>query len=88
MSTLSKFAGKKFARTHEDARAVVCCVCARKLKDKKGGMPVINTRIEILVRQFVHKDYSVHNIAHPTAICGSCRVALCSREKVLLIIMS
>ena len=38
MATLSKFAGKKFARTHDHARAAVCCVCAKKVKDKKKGV--------------------------------------------------
>ena len=83
MANLSKFAGKKFARTHDDARAAVCCVCAKKVKDKnKGGRPVVNDRLENLVRQFVHTNYSVLNSAHPTAICGSCRVTLLSHEKV------
>ena len=45
-------------------------------------MTVLNKRMEDLVCQFVHKDYSVCNTAYPTAICGSCRVTLCSKEKV------
>ena len=82
MANLSKFAiaNKKFGRSHDAARGSVCCVCAKKIK--KSGMTVINKRLEDLVCQYVHKEYSVCNTAYPTAICGSCRVTLCSREKV------
>ena len=85
MATLSKFANahKKYGRSHDDARCVVCCVCAKKLKDGKGGRSVINKRLEDLVRLHVYKDYSVCNTAYPTAICGSCRVTLNCLEKVL-----
>ena len=84
MSSLTK-GGKEFARSHDDARAAVCCVCGKKVKDnKKGGRPVINSRLESLVCQFVHKNYSILNTAYPTAICGSCRLTLCSLEKVIL----
>ena len=84
MASLSKFAtaNKRFGRCHDDARGVVCCVCSKKLKDKKGGISVINKRLEDLVRLFVHKEYSVCNTAFPTAICSTCVVTLCSREKV------
>ena len=83
MANLSKFAiaNKKFGRSHDDARCVVCCVCAKKVK--KGGMKIVNKRLEDLVRLYVHKEYTVCNIAFPTAICCSCRLTLCSLEKVL-----
>ena len=84
MATLSKFANanKKFGHSHDDARGVVCCVCSKKVKDRKGGISVINKRLEDLVRLFVHKEYSVCNTAFPTAICSTCRITLCSHEKV------
>ena len=84
MSTLSKFANKQSARTHDEARAVVCCVCGKKVKDNKGGVKFVNERLSNLVRQFVHDSYSVHNSSHPTAMCGTCRVTLCSLEKVIM----
>ena len=83
MSTLSKFSKKGSARTHDEARAVVCCVCGKKVKDKKGGVGFVNDRLSNLVRQYVHQDYSVQNTSHPTAMCGSCRVTLGSYEKVI-----
>ena len=87
MSTLSKFSKKGSARTHVEARAVICCVCGKKVKDKKGGVGFVNDRLSNLVRQYVHQDYSVQNISHPTAMCGSCRVTLGSYEKVIPKIM-
>ena len=83
MSSLSKFSKKTSARTHDEARAVVCCVCGKKVKDNKGGVSVVSDRLSNLVCQYVHQNYSVQNTSHPTAMCGACRVTLCSYEKVL-----
>ena len=82
MSTLSKFGNKKSARTHEEARGCMCCVCGKKLKDNKGGVKLVSGKLADLVRQFVHKNYSIHNNSHPTAMCGTCRVTLSVFEKV------
>ena len=83
MSTLSKFSKKTSARTYDEARAAVCCVCGKKVKDNKGGVSVVSDRLSNLVCQYVHQNYSVQNTSHPTAMCGACRVTLCSYEKVL-----
>ena len=83
MSTLSKMFKKGSARTHDEARDVECCVCGKKVKDKKGGVGFVNDRLSNLVRQYVHQEYSVQNISYPTAMCGSCRVTLGSYEKVI-----
>ena len=74
MSNLSKFASK--ARTHEEARAVVCCVCGRKVVARKGGFPCVSDRLANLVCKYVYENFSVQNSYHPTAICGTCRVTL------------
>ena len=80
MSNLSKFASK--ARTHEEARAVVCCVCGRKVVARKGGFPCVSDRLANLVSKYVYENFSVQNSYHPTAICGTCRVTLGAFEKV------
>ena len=82
MAAFSKFASKDSARTHDQARAVICCVCAKKVKDKSGGVKCVNERLSNLVCQYVHSSFSIHNPSHPTVICGSCRLTLCSWEKV------
>ena len=84
MSTLSKFASKQSARTHDQARAVICCVCGRKVKDKSGGVKCVNERLSNLVCLYVHESFSIHNPSHPTAMCVTCRVTLCSWEKVII----
>ena len=68
----------KSARTHDEARAVVCCCCGRKVTDGKG----CSTKMAELVRQFAHKNFSVENLFHPTALCSTCRVSLSAFEKV------
>ena len=82
MSTLSKFGNKKSARTHDEARTCVCCVCAKKVKDNTGGVKLLSEKLANLVRQFVHTSYSIYNSSHPTAMCGTCRVTLTVFEKV------
>ena len=49
MSTLSKFSKKGSACTHDEARAVACYVCGKKVKDKKGGVGFVNDRLSNLV---------------------------------------
>jgi ribosomal protein S26 len=84
MSTLSKFGRQETARTHDEARAIVCCVCGRKVKKNKTGgtVKVVNEKLANLVRKFVFEGFSVSNTSHPTAICVTCRLALCAVEKV------
>ena len=86
MSSLSKFAARKYARTHDEARAVICCVCGKKVK--LFDMKVVNERVSNLVRQFVYDSYSIHNNSHPTAICGTCRITLYAFEKVFCIFLA
>ena len=82
MAALSKFSSKESARTHDQARAVICCVCGKKVKDKSGGVRCVNERLSKLVCQYVYSSFSILNPSHPTAMCGTCRVTLCSWEKV------
>ena len=85
MSAASKFGKLVSARTHEEARALICCACWKKVKkNNQGGgtVSVVSEKLSNLVRQFVFKNYSVNNSLHPTAMCVSCRLTLCSLEKV------
>ena len=80
ISDMSKFKKKESARTHEEARAVVCCACGRKVK--KGGVSCVSPRLASLVCQYVHTNFSIQNSYHPTAMCTTCSVTLCALEKV------
>ena len=84
MSTMSKFVKKDSARTHDEARCVICCVCAKKVKDNTGGRRIVSNKLAALVRQFVHGSYSTYNNSHQTAICSSCRLTLVELDKVTL----
>ena len=83
MATLSKFGKLPSARTHDEARAIICCVCWRKVQQHKtsGVVKVVNEKLSNLVRQLVFNGYSVKNPSHPTAMCGNCRLTLCSLVK-------
>ena len=81
---MSKFTKKDSARTHEEARKVVCCACGRKAK--KGGISCVSPRFESLVCQYVYENFSVQNTYHPTAMCTTCRITLTAFEKVALLI--
>ena len=84
MANLSKYGRQDVARTHDEARGIVCCVCGRKPKKNKtgGNINIVSEKWETLVRKFVFKNYSVNNTAHPTALCVTCRLALSDKEKV------
>ena len=84
MSALSKFGKLESARTHDESRAIVCCVCWKKVKQNqpKGVVKVLTDRLSQLVRKFVYDGYSDQNTAHPTAMCGNCRLILCALDKV------
>ena len=69
---------QEFARTHSEARRVVCCVCGRKVTEGH----TVTERLATLVRQFVFEDYSTDNNCHPTGMCSTCRVTLGALEKV------
>ena len=69
---------QEFARTHSEARQVVCCVCGRKVTDGHR----VTERLATLVRQFVFEHYSTDNNCHPTGMCSTCRVTLGELEKV------
>ena len=83
MSTLSKFGKIKTPRSHDESRAVVCCVCSKKLKVSQHSYKIINERWSNLVRKFVFIGYSTRNPSHPTALCDICRLTLSAMEKVL-----
>ena len=84
MANLSKFGRLDSARTHEQARAIICCVCGRKVrKNKTGGtVTVVSEKLSNLVRKFVFDGFTVHNTTYPTAMCVTCRLALSALEKV------
>ena len=81
----SKYDKGQYARTHEEARKIICCCCGRKVKNEKGKNPikVIDNSLVSLVVKFVYCDYSVENISYPTALCSTCRLTLKAHEKVL-----
>ena len=84
MANQSKFGRQDIARTHDEARAVVCCVCGRKVKKNKTGGTItfVSEKWEKLVRRFVYEGYSVQNTAYPTGLCVTCRLALSAAHKV------
>ena len=67
------------ARTHSEARKIVCCACGRKVTDGHS----VTQRLSLLVKQFVYEDYSPENISHPTGICSTGHVTLGVLEKVM-----
>ena len=84
MAPLSQYGSSKNARTHDQARKVVCCVCSRKVtqtKNRSGTIQAISEKFENLVRKFVFKDYSIQNEMYPTALCITCRLALTAMNK-------
>ena len=84
MANLSKFGRLASAWTHEQARAIICCVCGRKVKKNKTGGTVaaLSEKLSKLVRKFVFDGYTVHNTSYPTGMCVTCRLALSALEKV------
>ena len=79
MSSLSKFSKKESARTHEEARAVVCCVCGRKVKDGR----TVTDGLAGLVNEHVYTGYATEKDAFPVGICSTCQHTLDSLEKAL-----
>ena len=75
------------ARTHEENRKVVCCVCGKKPKSygSKKPISVVSPKQEELVRKFVFKDYNVDNSDFPTGLCLPCNTTLLAFEKVVYI---
>ena len=73
------FSKKASARTHEEARKVICCGCARKSTEPYRA---VNERLAELVRKFVFSNYSIENEAHPVGICSTCRKTLDALDKV------
>ena len=80
--TFGKF---KLPRSHDDSRAVVCCVCSKKVKKNQPSMPVISEKFSNLVKKFVFDGYTIQNSLYPTALCGTCRLTLTAMEKVFTI---
>ena len=76
------------ARSHEEARRSVCCVCSRKPKEYKTTKPItdISPKQADLVRQLVFEDFDVKNILHPTALCLSCNTLLSAIARVYIYI--
>ena len=77
----------KHARTHDESRKAVCCVCGKKPKTFQTRKPitVVNDKQSSSVRKFVFSEYNVNNPQHPTALCLPCNTALVAYEKVIKI---
>ena len=80
---MSKFGRVDKPRTHEESRAIVCCVCSKKVKQDKHSIKIVSDKLSDLVRKFVFSGYSIHNPLHPTALCASCRLTLSAMVKVI-----
>ena len=63
MAGLSKLAKLKSARSHDEARAYICCVCGKKVNYKTGGVQFVNQRLSNLVCQFVHDSFSAEQLS-------------------------
>ena len=72
------------ARSHEDSRKVVCCVCGKKPKGyaKVKAISVVNEKQIEMVKSLVHQDLDVGNPWHPTGMCLSCNTTLSAFQKV------
>ena len=82
------FGKSKLPRTHDECRALVCCVCSKKVKKNQPSMPVISEKYSNLVKKFVFDGYTTQNTLYPTALCGSCRLTLTAMDKVFIILYS
>ena len=58
---MAALSSKESARTHDQARAVICCVCGKKVEDKSGGVRCVNERPSKLVCQYVYSSFSILN---------------------------
>ena len=67
------------ARTHSEARPVICSVCWKKTGTSGSN---VSKEIELLIKQHVFEGYSLSNESYPSSICGSCRVCLKEIDKV------
>ena len=83
MSALSKFGRVDSARSHDELRKIICCVCSKKVKQSKTSIKVVSEKLSLLVRKYVFSEFSIHNTLHPTGICDSCRLTLTAMEKVI-----
>ena len=80
--SLSKFGKSHMPRSHEECRAIVCCVCSRKVKQTPTSTGFVSEKLSILVRKFVFEGYNTQNSLYPTAMCVSCRLTLSVLDKV------
>ena len=87
MEIENKYLKGKYARSHYEARKVICCCCGKKVKcvKKSDSAFIVNERFSNLVRKFVLPEFSEHNESHPIALCDSCRLTLAAHEKVQLL---
>jgi hypothetical protein len=84
MSLLSKFGKLRESRDHEESRAIICCVCSKKVKQDRTSVRVVSEKLSNLVRKYVFSEYTIHNTLHPTAICHTCRSTICAMDKVFI----
>ena len=56
-----------------------------KLNLEKNNSPLrISVRFEEFIRKFVNEEFDAADPKYPLGFCGSCRLALCDREKGIL----
>ena len=72
------------AKTHEQSRRSICCVCGKtpKVYPSKKPIEVISEKQCDLVKRFVNENYCMSNPLHPTALCFTCNTTLLAHEKV------
>ena len=75
-----KFGKLKVQRSQ--CREIVCCVCAKKVKQNNKSIKKVSDKLAGLVRKFVFDGYTIQDPWYPTAICDSCRLTLSALEKV------
>ena len=67
----------KGARTHDEARAIICCCCGKK----NAHCSKENDLLEQVIKEEVFKGYDVKDVYFPSGVCGVCRKNLFLAKK-------
>lgn len=69
---------------HEENRLKVCAPCGRKINLGKQNINVfqITPALEDLIKTYSNEKYEKNNEKYPLSICGTCRLALLSCDKM------
>ena len=73
----------KQARTHEEARMAVCCICGKKPKGSSTTKPILvlsDKQMELV--KMIREEYNFHNPMHPTGLCLTCNITLTAIKMV------